>query len=377
MRRLLPVLVVAAVVLAACGDDSSGDATPDATSDTTSDGGGATSSTSTGAGSGDGLDDQFGAPEAIATGLEVPWGVAFLPDGSALVAERMSGRILQVSADGSRVDEVMQLGSEPIGEGGLLGLAVSPDYEDDGLVFAYYTTSEDNRIVRFQLGEEPEVIVDGIEASAVHNGGRLAFGPDGFLYATVGDAGNAASAQDPDSLNGKILRMQPDGSPAPSNPDPESLVYTLGHRNPQGLAWTEDGTMFAPEFGQNAFDEVNLIEAGNNYGWPDVEGVGDTRGGEFTNPLVTWSTSESSPSGAAIVGDVLYVGALGGQKLWRIPIEGDGLGEPQALLDGTYGRLRTVVAAPDGSLWITTSNRDGRGAPTDADDQILRLPPLG
>ncbi len=189
-----------------------------------------------------------------------------------------------------------------------------------------------------------------------------------MLYAGVGDAAVPERAQDPDSLNGKILRMTPDGDVPDDNPTPGSLVWTMGHRNVQGLTWDEGGQMYASEFGQDTFDEVNLIEPGNNYGWPVVEGMGDDP--TYTNPLVTWSTDEASPSGIAAVGDAVYVGALRGQRLWRVPLDG---GDPEALLDQQYGRLRNVQRAPDGSLWITTSNRDGRGDPDDGDDRILRL----
>ena len=259
------------------------------------------------------------------------------------------------------------------GEGGLLGLAIDP--EDDGLVFAYLTTDTDNRIVRFRLGEDAStvsglvVVLDGIAKASFHDGGALAFGPDGMLYAGVGDAGVPMRAQDPDSLNGKILRMTPDGD-APDNPSPGSLVWSTGHRNVQGLAWDEQGRMYATEFGQNTYDEVNLIEPGSNYGWPAVEGESEDEDSPYTNPLVTWSTDEASPSGAAIVDGVLYAGALAGQRLWRVPLDG---GDPEPLLDEQYGRLRNVQRAPDGSLWITTSNRDGRGDPDDGDDRILRV----
>ena len=206
---------------------------------------------------------------------------------------------------------------------------------------------------------EPIVVLDGLAKAGNHDGGALAFGPDGMLYAGVGDAGVPDRAQDPDSLNGKILRMTPDGDVPDDNPTPASLVWTMGHRNVQGLTWDEGGRMYASEFGQDTFDEVNLIEPGNNYGWPVVEGEGDDP--TYTNPLVTWSTDEASPSGIAAIGDGVYVGALRGQRLWRVPLDG---GDPEALLDQQYGRLRNVQRAPDGSLWITTSNRDGRGIPT-------------
>jgi len=272
-------------------------------------------------------------------------------------------------------------------EGGLLGLAVSPDYAQDSWVYAYLTAADDNRIIRFRLAAgsvEPtdiEVLLAGIDKAGIHNGGRIAFGPDGLLYAGTGDAGDPDVAQDPLDLNGKILRMTPGGEPAPGNPDPGSHVYSIGHRNVQGLAWDSRGRLWATEFGQNTLDEVNLIEAGGNYGWPLVEGEGDTDGGRLTNPQVTWPTSEASPSGAAVVstadGDRLYVAALRGQRLWQVPLDAGGAGAPGSLLQQAYGRLRTVAVAPDGALWLTTSNTDGYGERADGDDRILRwdVPP--
>jgi glucose/arabinose dehydrogenase len=315
----------------------------------------------------------FSKPDVAVNGLDAPWGLAFLPDASALVTERDSGRILRVVA-GQPATEVARIeGVVHVAESGLLGIAASPAYAQDGLVYVYFTTASDNRIARFRLGEQPQVIVSGIQQARFHNGGRLAFGPDGMLYATTGDATNRATAQDPTSLNGKILRMRPDGTPPPDNPDPSSLVWSLGHRNVQGLAWDSSGRMFAPEFGQDRLDEVNLIRPGGNYGWPQVEGPGG--GGQFVDPLVTWSTDESSPSGAAISGDSLYVAALRGQRLWRIPLTADGLGAPEVALAGV-GRIRAVAVAPDGALWVMTNNTDGRGAPRSGDDQILRFAPV-
>lgn len=319
----------------------------------------------------------FSAPDVLATGLRVPWGLAFLPDGSALVSERTTARILQLRP-GSPPTEVARLsGVQPSGEGGLLGLAVSPTYEQDGYVYAYYTAASDNRIVRFQLAASPqqEVVLSGIPKASFHDGGRIHFGPDGMLYAGTGDAGQRSNSQNPNTPAGKILRMQPDGSPAPGNPNPNSVVYTLGHRNVQGLAWG-GGQMYASEFGQNTWDEVNHITAGENYGWPNVEG----RGGEptYRDPIVVWSTSEASPSGAAVAGDTLYAAALGGRRLWTVPLDGNGgtSGPPSAVLQGTYGRLRTVAVGPDGWLWVMTSNRDGRGNPSASDDRIIRFPQI-
>jgi glucose/arabinose dehydrogenase len=317
------------------------------------------------------------AVRVVARNLEVPWGIAFLPGGDALVSERTTGRIVRVPARGGPAREVMRLDDVDTesGEGGLLGLAVSRDYPDDELVYAYFTAAEDNRIVRFRLGGPPETVLAGLERSTIHNGGRIEFGPDGMLYVGTGDAGNSANAQDPESLNGKILRLRPDGRVPGDNPFPASPVWSVGHRNVQGLAWDGERRLWAIEFGQNAWDEVNLIRPGGNYGWPEVEGDGDTAGGRFTNPVVTWSTGEASPSGAAFAGGALYVGALRGERLWRVPLDGTRAGRPEARLDGRFGRLRTVVVAPDGALWVTTSNRDGRGTPSEGDDRILRVPP--
>lgn len=314
----------------------------------------------------------LGAPETMASGIETPWGLGFLPDGSALVAERDSARVLQISAGGGAPREAYRVpGVSAAGEGGLLGLAVAKDFAKTAYVYAYHTAEHDNRIVRFKLGSRaaPEVIFDGIDKAGIHNGGRIAFGPDGMLYAGTGDAGDRSAAQNPDDTNGKILRLTPDGEPAPGNPRKGSPVWSMGHRNVQGLAWAADKTMYAVEFGQNRFDEVNMIEPGRNYGWPDVEGTGnDSR---YVNPLVTWTTDEASPSGAAIAGDTLYVAALRGERLWTVPLGG---GDPEAQLSGRYGRLRTVAVAPDGALWLTTSNTDGRGDVRDGDDRILRFP---
>lgn len=347
-RRAFVLLALVAVLVAACGGS-----------------GGSSGGSPAG-------DSALAAPEVVATGIEAPWGVAFLPSGDALVAERDTGRILRVGG-GQPPQPVMQLTRvKPSGEAGLLGLAVSPSYSTDELVYAYYTAASDNRIVRFRLGGAEEVILDGIAKASIHDGGRLAFGPDGMLYATTGDAGNASTAQDRKSLNGKILRLRPDGSPPPDNPFPGSLVYSYGHRNVQGIAWDPAGRLWASELGANSQDELNLIRPGANYGWPAVEGQGAAAG--FTNPVVTWTTAEASPSGLAYRRGALYVAALRGERLWRVPVDEQGnAGSPEALLRDTYGRLRTVVTAPDDSLWVTTSNRDGRGRVRDGDDRILRL----
>ena len=312
-----------------------------------------------------------GQVSVLATGLEAPWGIAFLPGGDALVTERDSARILRVPAGGGTPTEVQRLSEvDGDGEGGLLGIAVPPTYARDKLVYVYYSTAQDNRIARMRLGQPPQPIVTGIPRSGIHNGGRLVFGPDGYLYAGTGDATEGGRSQDTRSLGGKILRMTPDGKPAPGNPF-DNLVWTYGHRNVQGLVFDRAGRLWASEFGQNRFDEINLIRAGKNYGWPTVEGATDDP--RFAAPLVTWRTSEASPSGVTIAGSTLYVAALRGERLWEVPLDGDRTGTPRAALEGRYGRLRAAQLAPDGSVWILTSNRDGRGDPTGDDDRIVRL----
>lgn len=325
-----------------------------------------------------------GEPRVVAHDLAVPWGVGFLPSGDALVTERDTARIVRVDRQGhvGRVGTVR--GVRPSGEGGLLGIAVSPNFHDDRTVYVYYTGASDNRVVTLRLGADgridggdQRVVVSGIPKGSIHNGGRLAFGPDGYLYVSTGEAGRGEPAQDRGDLGGKILRVTRDGKPAPGNPF-GTRVYTYGHRNVQGMAWDPDGRMYATEFGQNSFDEINRIQAGGNYGWPDIEGFRhDARAPErYRDPLLTWTPDQASPSGLAYAGGSLWVACLRGARLWRIPVGPDGrVGEPHALYGGRFGRLRAVVPTPDGSaLWVTTSNRDGRGSPHQNDDKIIVIP---
>ncbi len=369
MRRTLAlILAAAALALVACGgaDDQPAGATTEDAGTTTASTQPATSDSA-----------ELGKPEVVATGLQVPWGLAFLPDGDLLVSERTTGRILRVPKGGGKPVVAKELGAvdKNIGEGGLLGIAVSPDYAKDKQVYAYYTGAQDNRVVHFSLDGDEKPIITGIYRSTNHDGGRIAFGPDGKLYITTGDGLDGSRSQNPDNPGGKILRINPDGSIPDDNPVPGNPYWTLGHRNVQGLAWDPDDRLWASEFGENRFDEVNLIQKGNNYGWPEVEGKGDTQGGKYTNPLVTWPTSEASPSGLAYARGNLWVGALRGQRLWRIPVEGDKLGQPVSLLEGEFGRIRTVAVDPSGdALWLTTSNRDGRGDPSADDDRLIRIP---
>lgn len=316
--------------------------------------------------------------DTVATGLEAPWGLAFLPNGDALVTERDTTRLLLLRGDRHRVVEVATIDqAAPNNEGGLLGVAVSPDFADDRQVFLYLSTTTDNRILRATLdGTELgplRPILTGIPVGPNHDGGRLQFGPDGMLYASTGEIYERERAQDRDDLGGKILRITPDGDVPRGNPF-GTPVWSWGHRNVQGLAFDDDGRLWASEFGDASFDELNLIEKGANYGWPEVEGTGGEDQG-YVDPQVTWPVAEASPSGLAYADGHLWLAALRGQRLWRITVDGDRATDPKAFFVGDYGRLRTVVVAPDGELWVTTSNRDGRGEPQPGDDRILVVSP--
>ncbi|WP_374999413.1 PQQ-dependent sugar dehydrogenase [Aeromicrobium sp. CTD01-1L150] len=316
----------------------------------------------------------------VVDGLNVPWSIAFLASGDALVSQRDDAEILRVSPDG----ETTSVGAVPGeqvrtgAEGGLLGLAIDPD--DETSLYAYLTTPVDNRVVRMRLEDDvlsdPVVVVEGIPLGVNnHQGGRLLFDGDGALFISTGDAGNADLAQDRDSLAGKILRVDRDGEPVDDNPF-GTRVWSYGHRNVQGLALDADGRLWASEFGAQERDELNLVEKGGNHGWPLVEGESDDP--DLVAPQVTWGTDECSPAGTAITRGTVFLGALRGERLWAVPIGEDGadergVGEPRALLEGEYGRIRDVVVAPDDSLWISTSNTDGRGDQRDGDDRILRV----
>ncbi|GAA1787243.1 PQQ-dependent sugar dehydrogenase [Agromyces lapidis] len=326
-----------------------------------------------------------GAVSVVAEGLDAPWSILVLPGGGTLVSQRDRGDIVEVLPSGGLRVVTAVPGVVAGGEGGLLGLALLPgDADRTPYVYAYFTAANDNRIVRMPLGGArgtlslgaPEEVLTGIPKAGNHNGGRLAFGPDGMLYATAGDAGNRDAAQDPDSLSGKILRMTPEGDPAPGNPF-GNRTWSLGHRNPQGLAWDASGGMWAAEFGQDTWDELNRIGRGANYGWPVVEGAaGDPR---FTDPVQQWSTGEASPSGLAVVGDTLFLAALRGERVWAVaPAAGSGADGATALVAtpwfaGEFGRIRDVAAAPDGGLWFIGNNTDGRGSPRDGDDRLFAV----
>ncbi|MFI1887073.1 PQQ-dependent sugar dehydrogenase [Streptomyces jumonjinensis] len=326
-----------------------------------------------------------GSAKVVSTltkGLNSPWGATALPDGDLLISSRDEGTITRVDAESGKKTEIGSVpGVSPGGEGGLMGLALSPGFASDRQLYAYFTTESDNRVARMLFDERkaagkqlgaPDTILRDIPKGVIHNGGRIAFGPDKMLYAGTGETGETGLSQDPKSLGGKILRMTPDGRPAPDNPKPGSLVYSLGHRNVQGLAWDAEGRLWASEFGQNTWDELNLIEPGKNYGWPEVEGRSDDS--RFVNPVAQWRPDEASPSGIAYAKGSIWMAALRGERLWRIPLSGRELAaRPQAFLKEEYGRLRTVLAVGGSGLWLVTSETDGRGTPEAGDDRILRL----
>jgi glucose/arabinose dehydrogenase len=312
----------------------------------------------------------------VATGLQAPWGLTFLPDGTALVGERDTTRVVAIKGRAIRTVGRVS-GVSPQGEAGLLGLATSPTYASDRLVYAYLSTSRDNRVVTMRydgrrLGA-PRPILTGIPNGFIHDGGRLLFARDGTLFVSTGETGDEQLAQDPTSLGGKILHITRTGRPAPDNPVKGSPVWTMGHRNVQGLAFDGAGQLWATEFGKNTWDELNRIDKARNYGWPVVEGKGDRK--RYRNPYVQWRTANASPSGLAYLDGSLWAGALRGGRLWQVPVHNGTTGRPRDFFVGDYGRLRTVVAAPGGNLWVTTSNRDTRGEPRRGDDRILVVAP--
>ncbi|ROP75333.1 glucose/arabinose dehydrogenase [Frigoribacterium sp. PhB107] len=331
-------------------------------------------------------------PTDVATGLEAPWSVVRLDSGSSFVSLRDSGRVVEIGDDGAVRDVATIDGVVHQGESGLLGLAVlagSPSY-----LYAYLTTADDNRIVRaaitgaagsYGLGPVEDVFT-GIPAASNHDGGRIAFGPDGMLWATTGDASDDDASQDETSLGGKVLRLSPTGAVPSDNPMPGSPVWSLGHRNPQGIAWDAWGGGWVAEFGQDTWDELNSLAPGANYGWPEVEGRGTSgstgpsgssgSAGRFLEPVLQWRTDQASPSGLTAVGSTLFLAGLGGEVLFEIqvPEAGEATSTERFSGDESLGRIRDVLPGPDGTLWLLTNNTDGRGDARQGDDRIVSVP---
>jgi glucose/arabinose dehydrogenase len=366
--------VVVCALLAGCGGDGSPDASPPAQ----------TTAAETGA-----LD--FRNVETIAGGLEVPWELAFADDSTILVTER-AGRVRVIEDGRLRSEPVAEIDVSASGEAGLLGLALHPEFPDERSAYVYYTSAEDNRVARFSVADDftfgdEEIVLDGIPAAGVHDGGRIAFGPDGMLYIGTGDAGEGRRAADRRSLAGKILRITPDGSVPDDNPLAGSPVYSYGHRNVQGLAWDADGRLFASEHGPTGeaglccHDEINEIEAGSFYGWPYRAGNSSAESGsppsEAVPPLAESGEATWAPAGVAVHesddGKLLYVSNLRGEQLQSFELDSEGA-TPSTVLDG-LGRIRAARFGPDECLYLTTSNRDGRGSPQDQDDRVLRVCP--
>jgi glucose/arabinose dehydrogenase len=342
--------------------------------------------------------DQLNAPtnqpSVLAENLEIPWAIAFLPDGGILFTER-PGRLRLVNADGQLQAEPVAVINQVkhIGEGGLLGLALHPDFETNRWLYLYHTYAGDeqrtsNRIVRYNLTQagtlsDELVILNEIPGAPNHNGGRIAFGPDGYLYVTTGDAQSPSLAQDRNSLAGKILRITDRGQPAPGNPF-NNEVYSYGHRNAQGLAWDDQGQLWSTEHGRSGIrsglDELNHIEPGANYGWPNIEGDQQRQGMRTPNlhsgPDVTWA-----PASLTFLDGSFYFGGLRGSTLYEVRLNttnqvGRNTAENLELREhftNQYGRIREVIAGPDNYLYFTTSNSDGRGNPAENDDRLIRV----
>jgi len=320
-----------------------------------------------------------GKVTTVTTSKDIPWGLDFLPDGSAIYTERDTFNVVKLAKDGTKTTlGKLPNGKGTDGEGGALGLEVSPSFSSDGLVYVFYTTAGDNRIVRGKITGNTigdfQPILTGIKRNKFHNGGRLRFSPDGkYLFASTGDAQNGDNAQNKNSLNGKVLRILPDGKIPSDNPF-GNAVWSYGHRNPQGLAFDSAGNLWEQEFGNSIMDELNVIQKGGNYGWPGCEGTsGSCGGGGLIAPKKTWSVGSCSCSGIAIVKGTIFIGAQRGARLYTLDINGTSVTNLKSFFQGQFGRIRTAEPSPDGTLWITTSDGDKDSTPNNSNTKILSV----
>ncbi len=322
----------------------------------------------------------------VVTNLEIPWALAFLPDGSILFTERV-GRVRLIDKDGQLASQpIATINIKQIGEGGLLGIVLHPNFSSNHYIYLYYTYSGSgnntlNKVIRMKFIDkkltDEKIILDNIPGSSNHNGGRIKFGPDNLLYIGTGDAENPSQAQNTDILGGKILRVTDEGKIPPENKF-GNPVYSYGHRNVQGLAWNSQGVLFATEHGRSGafsgLDEINIIESGKNYGWPIIQGDEKRAGMETpvknSGPTVTWA-----PSGAAFLGNSLFFAGLRGQTLYEAVTTNNQVTELKEHFKGQLGRIREVIIGPDKMIYISTSNRDGRGTPAADDDKIIKINP--
>ena len=320
--------------------------------------------------------------EVITQKLNIPWEITFLQSGDLLVTER-SGKLLKIGSETKVIKEIE--GVRHIGEGGLLGLTLHPNFSVNNFIYLYSTTQDSNgisnRVERYRFSNdtlsERKVILEKIKGSSNHDGGRIAFGPDGYLYITTGDAESPNLAQDKNSLNGKILRIKDDGSIPEDNPF-GNAVYSLGHRNPQGLAWDKNGTLWETEHGpsgvQTGNDEVNIIIKGGNYGWPTIKGDQTKKG--LISPIIQSGTKDTwAPSGMAYYDGSLFFSGLRGEALYEAKIRNGNKLDLLTHFKQEFGRIRAVVLGPDGYLYLSTSNQDGRGRVREEDDKIIKINP--
>ena len=321
------------------------------------------------------------SPEIVAQNLSIPWEIVFLPDGDMLVTER-AGRLLRIGDD-KRIIEIS--GVTHVGEGGLLGLALHPKFRENNFIYVYMTTTNNgrlsNRVERYILNgatlSDRKIIIENIHGANYHDGGRIAFGPDGMLYITTGDAGDTKNSQNKNSLAGKILRVESDGTIPPENPF-NNAVYSYGHRNVQGIAWDKSGQLWATEHGRSGvlsgYDEINKIVKSGNYGWPDIQGD-ETSSGMISPQIHSGASVTWAPSGMEYFRDSIIFVGLRGQSIYTANISNEKLNNLRSYFKGTFGRLRTVVLGPDGMFYIITNNRDSLGKPISSDDRIVRIDP--